>query len=150
MTGSIYQSANATKQLFISGCWCGFFMVTGFIVAIVGWHTIVAVSIGYVIAQLFNSAQTYYLLFRTLKYPLRKILKEMIYPLVVTSIMGGALFAIFPLCEMFPLMVSLIVKSIIALVVWYIFVNYVGPHKGIVSEYAKSAISSVRNRLGAR
>ena len=141
MTGSIYQSANATKQLFISGCWCSFFMVTGFVVAIVGWHTIVAVAIGFVIAQLFNSAQTYYLLFRTLRYSLRKILKVMIYPLIVTAIMGGFLFVIYPVCEKFSLIISLIIKCIVAFVSWYIFVNYIGPHKGVVSKYAKSSRS---------
>ena len=61
-SGSIYQSANATKQLFISGCWCAFFMLTSFAITIMGWGTIDAVAIGYTIAQLFNSAQTYYLL----------------------------------------------------------------------------------------
>lgn len=146
-TGSIYQSANATKQLFISGCWCSFFMVTGFVVAIIGWHTIVAVSIGFVIAQLFNSAQTYYLLFKTLRYPLLNILKEMIYPLIVTAIIGGGLIVILPICERSALIVSLIVKCTVALVVWYILVNHFGPLKGIVSEHLKSVLNVVKSRL---
>lgn len=149
-TGSIYQSANATKQLFISGCWCGFFMVSSFAITIAGWGTIVAVSIGYVIAQLFNSAQAYYLLFKILKYPLGKILKDMFCPLVVTFIMGVALFLIFPICESLPLIISLLFKILVAFIVWYVFVNHVGTHKGVISDYAKSALKGIKSRLSVK
>ncbi len=45
--GSIYQAVNATKQLFVSGCWGAFFMITGFIVSILFFGTLNAVCIGF-------------------------------------------------------------------------------------------------------
>lgn len=134
-SGSIYQSANATKQLFISGCWCAFFMVTSFAITIIVWGTINAVAMGYVIAQLFNSAQTYYLLFRTLSFPLCRVLHNMIYPLVVTMIIGLVLILVYPFCNGLSLLLSLIIKCVIASFIWYVMVNYAGPFKGVVNNY---------------
>lgn len=133
-TGSIYQSANATKQLFISGCWCAFFMVTSFCISIWGWGTIDAVAIGFLIAQILNSIQVYYLLFRTLHYPLRIIIKTMIYPLVVTTLIGVILLSIYFYCSTLPLIVSLVVKCLMALVVWYLCVNFLGPNRGVIDK----------------
>ena len=47
--------------------------LSSFVIAIWGWKSINAVAVGFTIAQLLNSAQTYYLLFKTLKFPLRKV-----------------------------------------------------------------------------
>ena len=136
--GSIYQSANATKQLFISGCWGTFFMVASFSVTIFGWGNINAVAIGYTIAQILNSAQTYYLLFRTLKFPLHNALVGMFYPLLVSIAIGMALFLIHPYTDHLSLIFSLVLKCILSLAIWYILVNYVGPNKGIVNEFVKN------------
>lgn len=132
-SGSIYQSANATKQLFISGCWCGFFMVTSFAVTIIGWGTIKAVAIGYLVAQLFNSAQTYYLLFKTLHYPIKSILRVMIYPIMLSLIIGTCLFVSYQLLENINMLLSLSLKVVIALLIWYVGVNFNGPYKGMVN-----------------
>jgi len=133
-TGSIYQSANATKQLFISGCWCAFFMVTSFCISIWGWGTIDAVAVGFLIAQILNSMQTYYLLFRTLHYPLRSILKTMIYPIIVTALIAVVLFFTHSFCTNSPLMISLIVKCLVSMTAWYLCVNFAGPNKGIINK----------------
>lgn len=133
--GSIYQSANATRQLFVSGCWCAFFMISSFIITIWGWGTINAVAIGFVVAQILNSAQTYYLLFRTLRYPIRKVLATMVYPLIVSIVIGIVLFLICPYCENLSMILSLLIKCIVAGLVWYVCLNYVGPHKGIINAY---------------
>lgn len=138
--GSIYQSANATKQLFISGCWCAFFMVTSFTIAIWGWKSINAVAIGFTIAQLLNSAQTYYLLFKTLRYPIKKILATLIYPLCVSAVIGLVLTISFKFCDGRPIIVSLIVKCILFMVLWYVGINYAGPYKGKAKNYVQKCI----------
>lgn len=133
--GSIYQSANATKQLFISGCWCAFFMISSFTVTIWGWGTINAVAIGFAVAQMLNSAQTYYLLFRTLNYPIRKVLATMVYPLTVSFITGVALFFLHPYCGKHSMILSLVIKCVVAGVIWYVCFNYAGPYKGTVNSF---------------
>ena len=144
--GSIYQSANATKQLFISGCWCAFFMISSFAITIWGWRTINAVAIGFVVAQILNSAQTYYLLFKTLHYPIQKILAAMVYPITVTIIMGVILSLIYPFCDNIPMIVSLIIKCIVAGIIWYVCFNHIGPYKGIVSSYMSKFMQKVKSQ----
>ena len=143
-TGSIYQSANATKQLFISGCWCSLFMISSFVITIAGWGTIVAVSIGYVIAQLFNSALAYYLLFKTIHYPLSRILPVAIYPLLISLVIGGCLLVSYPFFDNFPLLVSLIGKCIIALSVLLLCVNFAGPYKGLVNKVGEDLLYKIK------
>lgn len=133
-SGSIYQSANATKQLFISGCWCAFFMVSSFLITIIGWGTIDAVAVGYVVAQLFNSFQTYYLLFKILNYPLSNVVKGMLHPLAVSLIIGIVLLEVHPYCAFLSLVLSLIIKCGISFFIWYVLVNYSGPYKGMISD----------------
>jgi PST family polysaccharide transporter len=142
--GSIYQSANATKQLFVSGCWCAFFMITSFTIAIWGWKSINAVAIGFAIAQLLNSAQTYLLLFRTIKYPLRNILTTMIYPLIVTLLIGVSVFCVHTICDDIHFIISLFFKTLVALMVWYFSVNGTGPYKGIVSRFYMKIIIKIK------
>lgn len=133
--GSIYQSANATRQLFISGCWCAFFMITSFVITIWVWNSINAVAIGFAIAQLLNSTQTYYLLFKTLHYPIRKVLTTMIYPLVVSIVIGVVLFLICPYCDNLSMILSFIIKSVVVGVIWFVSFNYVGPYQGVLDVY---------------
>lgn len=132
--GSIYQSANATKQLFISGCWCAIFMITSFAIAIWGWKTINAVAIGFAIAQLLNSCQTYYLLFRTLKYSLKLVFVAMIRPLLIAVYIGILLLFADKWCGSYNMIISFMFKCILAFLTWYVCVNYMGPYKGYLNK----------------
>lgn len=127
-SGSIYQSANATKQLFISGCWCTFFMVSGFLLTIFIWGNIEAVSYGFLFAQLANTTQCFYLLFKTLGYPLRSIIWSMRKPFCVGIIVFVVLFAInFILSDnnmFFTLFVKLIIAGIISLLLTQLLGDY--------------------------
>lgn len=134
-SGAIFQSANATKQMFISGCWCAFFMISSFVITILGWGTIQAVAIGYVIAQLLNSAQTYYLLFKTLNYPLVDVLYGMVYPLFISVIIGLVLFLAYPYCDSLQCTYSLIVKFVLVFPIWYVMINYCGPNRGVLNDF---------------
>lgn len=83
-TGSIYQAANATKQLLITGCWGAAFMITGFIFSIYYWGTLEAVCYAYLLAQLANTVQCFYLLFKTLGMKSYKPLMSFIKPLIIS------------------------------------------------------------------
>lgn len=116
-SGSIYQSANATKQLFISGCWCAFFMILSFFVTIWCWGTIKAVAYGFLIAQLFNSAQCFYYLFRTLKYPLINLLRILIQPILIAIIISIIMLLFNFYTSFNNLFLMLILKSIITVLI---------------------------------
>lgn len=149
-SGSVYQSANATRQLFISGCWGAFFMVTAFAVTIFGWGTINAVAVGYAIAQLFNSAQTYWLLFRTLQFPLHRALIGMVYPLFVSLSMGLVLWLFLPLLSGLPTLLSLAAKCLTALITWYLLVNYAGPNRGEINAFFRRLFQKQSNSQNSK
>lgn len=134
-TGAMYQSANATKYLFFVGTITAVLMISAFVIAIAGWATINAVAIGFAIAQLLNSIQVYYMLFKILKYPIKNIVSSMVYPLIITGIIGTALFVIYPLYNNMSIIESLVVKSIMSLIIWVACVSLAGPYKGRVNIY---------------
>lgn len=115
--GSIYQSANATKQLFVSGCWCAFFMIVSFCITIFSWGTIEAVAYGFLIAQMANTVQCFYLLFRTLRYPIIAILKMLLRPFVIGLLLFFFLYVLGHFLPIENMFVSLFVKSIFSLVI---------------------------------
>ena len=129
-TGAIYQSANATKFLFIGGCITAFLMVSAFLIAIFGWHTINAVAVCFSIAQLLNSIIVYIMLFKILRYPLTRIIRVMVIPIIITFIIGVALYLVVPFCDNLSLILSLVIKCLISLLIWFLCVNYASPYKG--------------------
>ncbi len=139
-SGAIYQSANATRQLFVSGCWCALFMIISFLFTIIVWKNIIAVSIGFVVAQVLNSAQTYYLLFKTLKYPIKKALVLMIYPVLISFFILTPLFFIEKYLGNLPLFLSLLLKTIVTLFFCCAFYEIEGCYKGSICKIIKIGI----------
>ena len=114
-TGSMYQSANATKKLFKVGC----------VTAMIG-----SVAIAFSIAQLLNSVQVYYTLFNSLHYPLRKVLDVMYYPLFISGLMTFVLYIASSCCELLPIFISFCIKIAVSFCAWVVLVNVAGPYKG--------------------
>lgn len=72
-TGSIFQAVNQTKKMFYAGLCGAFFMVTSFIVSLIFWGTTESVAYGYLIAQVLNTIQCFYLIAHSLQYRTRDI-----------------------------------------------------------------------------
>lgn len=109
--GAIYQSANATKQLFISGIWGAVFIVTGFTIPIFTTGTIEAVAYGYLIAQFANFIQTFYLLFKVLSSSYRQLLHMWILPCGFSLFLGFILYLLNMLILNWDLWISAIIKT---------------------------------------
>lgn len=124
--GSIYQSANATKQLFISGCWCAFFMVTSFCITIFCWGNIEAVAYGFLVAQIANTTQCFYLLFKILHYPIINILKLLVRPFLIGLILFFLLFIIEYLLPIENIFLSLLLKTILGLTISLLLTQLLG------------------------
>lgn len=121
--GSIYQSANATKELFISGCWCAFFMVTSFCITIFCWGNIEAVAYGFLVAQIANTIQCFYLLFRTLNYPIINILKVLVKPFLIGLILFAFLFVGKWLLSIENIFLALLLKSVFSLIITLVLIQ---------------------------
>lgn len=131
-TGSIYQSVDATKQLFISGCWGAFFMVVAFSSTIFIWGNIVSVCIGYLIAQLANTIQCFWLLYKTLDTNIHILLKSIINPLCC----GITTFSILSLISILlpsnlNLWMSLILKFSVFVLILFLYIQLFTPYNPI-------------------
>lgn len=116
-TGGIYQSAGATKQLFISGCWGAFFIITSFIVAISLWHTIEAVCIAYLIAQLANVIQCFSALFKVLQADKITPFRIMLKPIIMSGVIFTSLFFLDRVLNGWNMWISLLLKSVVGLLI---------------------------------
>lgn len=129
--GAIYQSANATKQLFISGCWCAFFMISSFVVSIFFFHSIEAVSIGYVIAQFFNTLQCFILLFKTLKCKIVLLVKALYKPIIAGAGVFVSLFFFSELNFIDSLIMSLIMKTCLFVIIALFITQLLGEYRAL-------------------
>jgi PST family polysaccharide transporter len=128
-SGSIYQAIDYTKGLFISGCWCALFMVLSFTITIFAFGTIEAVCYGFLIAQLFNTSQTFILLFKKLEYPALRFIKIIIKPVLIGCLMFVGLFIVEYLCnDIDSLMLLLFIKCAVALLIWVTLIQCVSPY----------------------
>lgn len=128
-SGAIYQSANSTKNLFISGCWCAFFMVTSFIVAVYIWGTIEAVACGFLVAQIANTMQCFYLLFKTLHYPINRFLKKAWKPLCISLLLFICCLFSFKCLNLYNGLISLVIKMVLSFIMYAIFLQLFGEYK---------------------
>lgn len=123
-TGAIYQSVNATRELFISGCWGAFILIMGFSIPIFLNGTIEAVAIGYVISQLLNFLQCFYLLFGKIRYGLLDFLKVLSHPVLVSLIVSIAAFMIFSYLPIKDYFISLIFKVTVLSSIFFLYMLY--------------------------
>lgn len=112
-TGAIYQSVNATKELFISGLWGAIFLILGFSIPIICYKTIEAVAIGYVLAQIANFIQCFCLLFKKINYSFYDFLKNLVHPIIISGILAILMWIIFSNIEITNNIISLITKSLL-------------------------------------
>lgn len=140
--GAIYLSANATKQLFISGCWCTFFMISGFYITIFYWGSIEAVAYGFLLSQIANTIQCFYLLFKILKYPIVCVLKMLIKPFFIGLILFLFLYIsnCFFLIE--NLFLSLLLKSVFSLLICLFLTQLLGGYD--ILKYIRSKLKFIK------
>lgn len=112
-TGSIYQAADRTRELFVSGCWGAFFMIASFLITILGWGTVKAVCIGYVFAQLANSIQTFALLYKTLDSPIKVMLRHIKFPVLIAIILIVVMSGVSLLLSGASLLLSFCIKVLV-------------------------------------
>lgn len=139
-TGAIYQSVNATKELFISGCCGAFILVMGFAIPIFLYGTIEAVAVGYVISQLLNFVQCFYLLFSKIRYSLQDFLKLISRPILVSIIVAGVAMMLFSYVSIEENFISLIFKAVVLTVAFLLYLFY----KRIIS--IQSLINLIRKK----
>lgn len=128
-TGSIFQSANATKHLFFTGCWGTVFITGSFVVTISVWGTIEAVAYGFLASLVASAIQCFYSLMKVLRHTWLDIIKLLLKPFLISAIMFAVLYLVFTNCHIENLILSLIVKLCVSLALFLITCQWIGEYK---------------------
>lgn len=116
-SGSIFQAVNATKQFFLSGCFCAFFMITSFVLAIIIYGTIESVAWAFFFAQIANTIQCFWILFKILNVNFKRIIMAIYKPFIL----GLLLFVIILGFETYMIISNLLLSLIIKTFVFFCF-----------------------------
>lgn len=131
-SGSYYQSCDDTRGLFLCGVFTAVSTCTGFLICILFFPTLEAFAWSMLVSYGLCFVQCYWLLYRTdFHRPLLMFYRQMVSPLIVTVIMGTAMWGTDRLLDgvgEIPLFVSLCIKCFIALVVWIGFIRWRGEY----------------------
>lgn len=123
-SGSMFQAANATRAMFLSGLLSSIVNIGGLFIAIFWYKTLESVAWALVITFTFNFFQCYWILFcRIFKQKLSLFFKTLISPVIISVLIGGALYV----CEMFiaelSIVISLIVKGAIYMLILGLYIQ---------------------------
>ena len=127
-TGGIFQALGETKRMFHSGCWGAFFIVGSFIVSILGWRTIVAVCVGYLIAQIANIIQCFYSLFKALDLSCLILFRSLLKPMGISCLIFVIMWAQNLFLPIAPIWLSLLVKVLLGIFSTIIIVQLTSPY----------------------
>lgn len=127
--GSIYQAVSATKQLFISGCWGAFFIIAGFAISIGFFSTLEAVCIGFLLSQLANAVQTFWLLYKTLDAKVSILFKIILRPVITGCICFVFLqLTAFLIPDNTNLIISFMIKCMVGGLTWLAAISLLSPY----------------------
>ncbi|MEG1621931.1 MAG: lipopolysaccharide biosynthesis protein [Alistipes sp.] len=128
-SGSIFQAANATKTMFLSGVLSAVVTIGVVLIGIFAFGTIEAVAWCILFSFVINFIQCYYLLFcHTLHTPLCAFLKTLLAPLLATVCVCLPLAAVSYGLPALPLLPALLLKGIFTLVVWVAYIQLSGEY----------------------
>jgi len=115
-SGSIFQAANSTKIMFLSGVLSTIITVLAIFIGVFYFENIEAVSMGIMISIIINFFQAYYLMYNIVfKSSIIKIIKCIFPPIVVTIILFMFLYGINYITLELNMFISLSIKSIFSI-----------------------------------
>jgi PST family polysaccharide transporter len=115
-SGSILQSSNSIRYLFISGLICAFINILAILISVIFFNSIQIVAISIDIALFFNLIiSIYYIYKKTFNTSVFVVLRMFIYPSLIGLIVGIVLY--FLQLNTFPLLISLITKFIVTVLI---------------------------------
>lgn len=123
-SGSIFQAAGDTKSLFITGLFSATLNVAGMLIAVFVFKTLEAVAWGLLISFTLNFVQCYLQMYLvTFKLKIGPFLKVLVSPLLLSVLLFLVLFSCAAFVSLDNLILSLILKSVVSLFVWFVYVQ---------------------------
>lgn len=123
-SGSIFQAAGDTRSLFISGLFSATLNVAGILTGIFIFKTLEAVAWGILVTFSINFVQCYMQMYYvTFKRKMNQFINVLISPLILSIILFVFLSVSSTFISFNNLILSLIIKSVLSLVVWGMFLQ---------------------------
>lgn len=123
-SGAIFQAANATKLLFISGLLSSILNVSGILIGIFIFNSLIAVAWCITITFTMNFIQCYYIMYRyTLKTSIINFVKQFISPIILSIILFSILLFISQLITISNIFISALFKSLIFMLIYSLYIQ---------------------------
>lgn len=139
-SGAIMQSANEPKKLFNSGIICAFINIISIIIGAVVFKSVFYLSILMVIAFVLNLIVSLIYIYKMVfRAGLNKIGSLFFMPICACIIVVFALLVISPLCNSFNIIVSFVIKIVVAIIAYstFLILAKVIDMSWIMSNYSK-------------
>lgn len=124
-SGSIFQAANATKSMFISGLISTILNVSGILSGIFIFKSLEAIAWGICISFTINFFQAYLLIYKgVFKLSILSFCKQFVSPLILSVIVYMSLVGASLIDSQYNILVSLALKATIYIVVSLVYIQY--------------------------
>ena len=134
-SGSIFQTTGDTKHLFICGLFSAVLNVTGILLGIFYYQTIVAVAIGLMITFSINFVLTYWLMYALIFHKnVGRFFLILIKPMLFSLLLGGILYACLKVFALDLLWYRLLLNISVSAVSFALFVWF-GGYKSLIKQY---------------
>lgn len=145
-SGAIFQAANDTKNLFVTGLISAVLNVTGMCIGIFYFKTLEAVAWGICISFTLSFLQSYWVMYRvTFKQGMLQFWKQFVSPAALSVLIAGVLWRVSAWLDSSPRLISLIVKGMIALTVWVVYMQMSGEYD--IWGKTRGMVATLRNKL---
>lgn len=145
-SGAIFQAANDTKNLFVTGLVSAILNVTGMCIGIFYFKSLEAVAWGICVSFTLSFLQSYWVMYRvTFRQSMMLFWKQLVSPLILSASIAGVLWSVKAWVDDSPMMISLIVKGMVALTAWVVYMQMSGEYD--IWGKTRSVVASVRNKL---
>ncbi len=123
-SGAIFQAANATKLLFVSGLLSSILNVSGILIGIFIFNSLIAVAWCIIITFTLNFIQCYYIMYRySLKTSILNFIKQFQSPIILSVILFSALLCISHLITIQNIFISALFKSVIFILIYGLYIQ---------------------------
>lgn len=124
-SGAIFQAANATKILFISGVISTIFNVSGILIGIFIFNSLTAVAWCITITYSINFIQCYILMYRyTLKTSLTSFIKQLLSPAILSIILCLGLIVTSYTIDIQNIFASLLIKTLVFTIIYGLYIQF--------------------------
>ena len=123
-SGSIFQAAGDTRSLFICGLFSAILNVTGMLLGVFYFGTLISIASCIVVTFTINFIQCYWQMYQvTFKRSIKPFIQQLVSPLILSILIAGCLEMMQFILEGVNIFVSIIVKSSSCFIIFGVYIQ---------------------------